>query len=173
MDLNRLRIERGRPGGGRRGWLALGALGAGAALLVAWSQLGGGSAPAVELGRVRRAGGADVQGGAAANGYVVARRQAALSTDVQGRLVELRVQEGDRVRAGDLIARLDTEQLEASLQRARGEVAQAEAMARWFQVDHDRLANLVQSGDARPSDLDLARARLRDGDEVRRREPGR
>ena len=165
-DLARLRIDRSSEnrhrGGGR--WVA--------ALLVpafgfrAWfarPRFGpGGRAAEVELSRVQRVGGAQAQTGTSANGYVVARRQAALSTDVQGRLVELRVQEGDRVRSGDILARLDTAQLEASLERARGEIAQARALAEWYQVDYDRLATLLQSGTTRRSDYDLAKARLRE-----------
>ena len=127
----------------------------------AWTRFGsGGRVPEVQVGRVQRVGGAQAQTGTSANGYVVARRQAALSTDVQGRLVELRVQEGDRVRRGDILGRLDTAQLDASLERARGEIAQARALAEWYQADYDRLATLLQSGTTTRSDYDLAKARL-------------
>ena len=162
-DLHRLRIDRRREGSGAgAGWVVAALLLLAAGGYFAWDRLAVGAARAleVELGRVQRIGGAAAQSGTSANGYVVARRQAALSTDIQGRLVELRVQEGDRVRAGDVIARLDTAQWEAALERARGEVAQAEALAEWYQADHDRLARLLETGDARPMDLDLARAKL-------------
>ncbi|MEC7726260.1 MAG: biotin/lipoyl-binding protein, partial [Planctomycetota bacterium] len=39
--------------------------------------------------------------GTAANGYIVAARRAALSSDVPGRIVELNVQEGSVVKKGD------------------------------------------------------------------------
>lgn len=42
-----------------------------------------------------------------ASGYVVARRRAVVSAKIQGRLEELRVEEGSRVREGALIARLE------------------------------------------------------------------
>ena len=55
------------------------------------------------------------------------------ATDVQvaaqvgGRLVELRVDEGDRVKTGDLVARLDTADAELALARATANIGQAEA----------------------------------------------
>jgi HlyD family secretion protein len=50
-----------------------------------------------------------------------------LSPEVGGRLLELHVAEGDRVHAGDLIARLDTTDTEIALRRARAEHDQAQA----------------------------------------------
>src|ERR687897_802110 len=47
-----------------------------------------------------------------------------------GQLLELRVAEGDRVAAGDVIARLDTRDTELSLQRVRAERQQADAQVR-------------------------------------------
>src|SRR5437016_4461492 len=58
------------------------------------------------------------------------------ATDVQvaaqvgGRLIELRVREGDRVNVGDVIARLDTADAEIALARVRAERAQADAQRR-------------------------------------------
>ncbi|HEX7573604.1 MAG TPA: biotin/lipoyl-binding protein, partial [Bacteroidota bacterium] len=43
----------------------------------------------------------------AANGYVVAQRKAAVASKGTGRLVYLGVEEGDKVRKGEIIARLD------------------------------------------------------------------
>lgn len=43
-----------------------------------------------------------------ASGYVVARRKAVVSAKIQGRLSELRVEEGSRVREGEVIARLES-----------------------------------------------------------------
>jgi RND family efflux transporter MFP subunit len=53
-----------------------------------------------------------------ASGYVVARRQAVVSAKIQGRLEELRVEEGSEVAAGDF---------QAAVQRARAAVQRAEA----------------------------------------------
>jgi RND family efflux transporter MFP subunit len=62
-----------------------------------------------------------------ASGYVIARRKAVVSAKIQGRLAALNVEEGDRVRRGDTIARLDAEDLAAQVQRARAQVQRAEA----------------------------------------------
>ena len=42
-----------------------------------------------------------------ASGYLVARKQSVVSSKIQGRLSELRVEEGSVVRSGDVIARLE------------------------------------------------------------------
>jgi HlyD family secretion protein len=58
------------------------------------------------------------------------------ATDVQvaaqvgGRVLELRVAEGDRVKPGDLVARLDTADAELALARAKADRQQAEAQLR-------------------------------------------
>jgi HlyD family secretion protein len=53
-----------------------------------------------------------------------------VSADVAGRILELRVTEGDRVNAGDLIATLDTRDTELQMQRARADRAAAAAQLR-------------------------------------------
>lgn len=62
-----------------------------------------------------------------ASGYVVARRKAVVSAKIQGRLSELRVEEGSRVRQGDTLARLEDSDYAASVERARAAVQQADA----------------------------------------------
>jgi membrane fusion protein YbhG len=69
-----------------------------------------------------------------------------LGPEVGGRILELRALEGDRVNAGDLIARLDTRDTELALTRARAERAQADAQLR-----------LLQAG-SRPEDIRQAQA---------------
>ena len=71
-----------------------------------------------------------------------------ISPQVGGRLLDLRVVEGDRVKAGDLIAKLDTADAELSLARAHAEHDQAEAQLR-----------LLQAG-ARPEDIRQAEAQV-------------
>ncbi len=53
-----------------------------------------------------------------------------LSAEVGGRLLELRIDEGARVHAGDVIARLDTRDTELAIARARAERDQADAQLR-------------------------------------------
>ena len=131
---------------------------------VGWRELGTArsSAPAVEVGRVLRVGGADNQSGVSANGYIVARRRAALSTDIQGRLVEVPVEEGSRVEAGALIARIDTRQVEASRARAAADLEQARANAELARLESERQEKLFADGHSSASERDAAAAeRLR------------
>jgi HlyD family secretion protein len=57
-----------------------------------------------------------------------------VASDVGGRLIELRVMEGDRVAAGDLIGRLDATDTELQIARARAERAEADAQLRTLQA---------------------------------------
>lgn len=63
----------------------------------------------------------------AASGYLVARRKAVVSAKIQGRLSDLRVEEGSRVREGQLIARLESSDYEAQVRRAAANVERAQA----------------------------------------------
>ena len=71
-----------------------------------------------------------------------------VASDVGGRLIELRVMEGDRVAAGDLIGRLDATDAELQIARARADRAAAEAQLR-----------ALQAG-ARPEDIRQAQAEV-------------
>jgi RND family efflux transporter MFP subunit len=77
-----------------------------------------------------------------ASGYVVARRKAVVSAKIQGRLADLRVEEGSRVREGDVIARLESTDYEAQVAQSRARVAAvqsqtAAAEARIARADAD------------------------------------
>ena len=71
-----------------------------------------------------------------------------VAAEVAGRITELRVDEGDRVRAGDVIARLDTRDTDLQIQRLRAERATADAQLR-----------LLQAG-SRPEDIGQAQAQV-------------
>jgi HlyD family secretion protein len=62
-----------------------------------------------------------------ASGYLVARRKAVVSAKIQGRLADLRVEEGSRVRKDEILALLERADYEASVGRARASVQRAEA----------------------------------------------
>ena len=62
-----------------------------------------------------------------ASGQIVAQRYADIGSSVMGRLVELRVKEGDPVRAGQILARIDAVQAAASAAAASARVKGAEA----------------------------------------------
>jgi HlyD family secretion protein len=57
-----------------------------------------------------------------------------VAAEVAGRLVELRVDEGDRVKRGDVIARLDTRDTELRIAGAEAERAAADAQMRLLQA---------------------------------------
>jgi RND family efflux transporter MFP subunit len=62
-----------------------------------------------------------------ASGYVVARRQATVSSKITGRLAAVLVEEGQRIAAGQVIARLDNTNATAALAQAEARVGEAEA----------------------------------------------
>jgi HlyD family secretion protein len=85
----------------------------------------------------------------AASGYVEAETKADLSPKITSRITELRVTEGTRVKKGDIIARLDHQDLDAQLAEAEAAFARAAA-------DLVREKNLFRQGLAPQSDLDAA-----------------
>jgi RND family efflux transporter MFP subunit len=62
-----------------------------------------------------------------ASGYIVARRRATVSSKVTGKVVKVMLEEGQRVEAGDVIARLDDSNWKASLAQSNAQLQQAEA----------------------------------------------
>jgi RND family efflux transporter MFP subunit len=62
-----------------------------------------------------------------ASGYIVARREAIVSSKIQGRLSDLRVEEGSVVKNGEVLARLESDDYVAAVERARAQLQQAEA----------------------------------------------
>ena len=71
-----------------------------------------------------------------------------VAAEVGGRLVDLQVAEGDRVSAGDLVALLDTRDIDLQIGRARADRAAADAQVR-----------LLQAG-ARPQEIRQAEAQV-------------
>ena len=145
-DLSKLRIDRDAPPAVRR---ALGRTlviaGAAAVLVVAallW--LRGGSAVPVQVAVASAdAGGPGGPPGAAtsvtANGYVVARTRASVSSKVPGRLAFLGVSEGSVVRQGEIIARLENADYQAQVSQAEATVASARAQLIETQAERDQL----------------------------------
>ncbi len=114
-----------------------------------------------------------------ASGYVVARRQATVSSKVTGKVVEVLVEEGMRVEQDQVVARLDdtTQQAQLSLALARVESSRAlldeiEAQLRNARLERDRLRDLAarnltsrSSVDAAEATFDQLAARLETGRE--------
>lgn len=64
-----------------------------------------------------------------ASGNIRARRSSDISSDVSGRIVELLVEEGDKVQADQLLLRLDQTQFQAAVGRAEAALSQTRAQA--------------------------------------------
>jgi HlyD family secretion protein len=62
-----------------------------------------------------------------ANGVVQAARKINLSPKAEGRIVQLYVEEGDPVKQGELVARMDSQRLQAQVNQYRGTLAKAQA----------------------------------------------
>ncbi len=62
-----------------------------------------------------------------ASGYVVARRQATVSSKITGMVQQVLIEEGDHVQAGQVIARLDPSNARASEVQSQAQVGQAQA----------------------------------------------
>jgi HlyD family secretion protein len=99
----------------------------------------------------------------AASGTVEAT-DAALAFQAPGRIVEVRVHEGDRVRAGDTVAALDRAELEA--RRGQSIAALAVARARLAEMEHGARAEEVVQARAADS---AATVRARDAERDRDR----
>lgn len=103
-----------------------------------------------------------------ASGYVVAQRKAAVASKGTGRLEALYVEEGDRVQAGQVIARLEHRDVEAGLAEARARadlaraaLAQAKAELYEAEVAYNRLKTLVRDTTVSRAEFDAADARYR------------
>lgn len=192
--LNELRIEgqqRESDGGGSPRWVWP-ALGVVVVLVliagVAWWYFG--ARPiAVQTATAVASGAAGAPGAVLqATGYITARRQATVSTQITGTLNQVLIEEGDRVQKGQVIARLEDSALRASLNvaqanilSAQAQVAQAQAQLAQAQADSRRQDQLAASGmlskqaaeqartavatfaaqlDARRREVDSARAQL-------------
>lgn len=103
-----------------------------------------------------------------ASGYVVAQRKAAVASKATGRLVWVGVEEGSRVRRGDVLARLEDadvraqqSQAEANLRNARTVREQALAELRDAELSFRRAQSLLSEGIVARADFDAADARYR------------
>jgi RND family efflux transporter MFP subunit len=159
-DLSALRMDPGeieyRPRRGWIGWLiALAAAGA----LAAWALLAPAPflLPRVETTSVQAVTPTEASTVLTATGYTYARERAAVGAKVIGRVVELRVDEGDRVHKGDVIAVLDSADLRAAIDQNRAAVAEVRAKLADAARERGRQEKLVAAGASPQSTLDAAR----------------
>ena len=103
----------------------------------------------------------------AASGYLVARHRATLSSKVLGRVAWLGVEEGSRVAKGQVLARLEAadlqasrEQTAASLQQAELDLSRAEALVKDGVLDRSTLDKLRSSATVLKAQLKFQDAQL-------------
>jgi RND family efflux transporter MFP subunit len=102
-----------------------------------------------------------------ATGYVTARRRATVASNITGKLIEVNVEEGMAVKAGQVLARLDDATLKATLALAE---AQVEAARRGVRENEVRLNEATQAlarqrqllkiGVGTPAELEAAEAQV-------------
>jgi RND family efflux transporter MFP subunit len=101
-----------------------------------------------------------------ASGYVTAERKAAVASKVTGRLVALFVEEGSKIKKGQVIARLESEDVEAArsqaqanLNVARYNLEQASADESDAALQFKRNQELIKKGYIARSEYDTSEAR--------------
>jgi RND family efflux transporter MFP subunit len=164
--LRSLRIERGgegRPEAARSPlWpvaFAVGALVIG--VVIGWAVKPAPSAPPPKPVPAEgpRATQASAAGGLVASGYVVARRQATVAAEVTGLLLEVRVEEGQHVRQGEVLAVLEPTLARAEARSALARTAAADAELAEAGRVLNRARELTRQGFASEASLTAARAR--------------
>jgi RND family efflux transporter MFP subunit len=121
---------------GRRRWVAGGVLALVALIAAgAWFGLSGGAALPVRTVTAQ-----PIAGGAAnasvldATGYVTARRQATVSAQITGTLIEVLIEEGDHVKVGQVLGRLEDTAQRAALAQAQAQLKSARALLVQYQA---------------------------------------
>lgn len=95
-----------------------------------------------------------------ATGYTYARIRAAVGSKIVGRILELPIDEGDTLAKGQLIAVLDSDNLNAELRQAEAALLETKANLADAQREKARQQRLVGSGVQAQSELDAADTRL-------------
>lgn len=117
----------------------------------------------------------ELRGEVMGTGTLEARVKTTISPRIQERLAEVFVDQGDTVKAGQLLARLDDAELKqqvavaeaalaaagATVARVRTDEARAQAVLQQARLQHQRLAELVSDKAASQEELDKATADLR------------
>lgn len=100
-----------------------------------------------------------------ASGYVMPRREATVSSKVTGKVVEVLIEEGMKVEAGQVLARLDSSNVEANLNLAEAQILASRAQLAETKVRLDdarkewgRVRELAERKIASTSELDRAEA---------------
>ena len=131
--LNQLRIDRSQPpsSNGHGKWWATGIVVIIIAASAAWYLMRPSGVPiTTAVAQALTSGASGTSAGPSlldASGYIVARRQATVSSKVTGKVVKVMLEEGQRVEAGQIIALLDDSNWRAALAQSKAQLQQAQA----------------------------------------------
>ncbi len=147
-DLTALRIDRDQPPGGRRlVWPVVATLlVVAAAALILWTRRSGGVTlrpPEVTTTRIALVTPTQASTVLSASGYIVARSKAEISPKTVGRIAWLNLEEGQRVKKGELVARLESQELEAQKKQYLATKDQVVAQLDNAKRDRDRAKALL------------------------------
>jgi len=138
--LGQLRIDRGEPppsaAAGRRTWILGGGVALAALIAVgAWLALHARAAAVVHTVAAQAIGGRGAGASVLdATGYVTARRQATVSAQITGTVAAVLIEEGDHVKEGQVIGRLDDTAQRAALAQAQAQLHTAQALLQQAQA---------------------------------------
>lgn len=166
-DLSVLRMERegaankpGEAGRSRRLLVGLVVLAAAAIFAVVAVPRLPWIAPEIEAATVRVLTPGEASQVLTATGYTYARERASVGAKIIGRVERLLVDEGDRVRRGDTIAVLDSDDLVAELQQRRAALLEARANLADAQRQESRFARLLAEKAIAQAEYDAEATRL-------------
>ena len=98
-----------------------------------------------------------------ASGYVTARREATVSSKVTGKVTEVLIEEGMKVKEGQILARLDDTNIKTGLEVAQAQLESAQisleetrALLKQAQNEYNRATELAKQNITSQSDLDKA-----------------
>ena len=167
-SISQLKIDRSAPPSAPGNWLLPGIIAAVVVIGLLWWFLGASSRGAilVETDVARTPPSVAAASSVLdASGYVVARRQATVSSKVTGKVLDVFIEEGMRVEKDQVVATLDdaTQQAQlalatAQVNSARAGLVEIEAALRAARLERDRLRDLAQRDLVSRSSLDNAEA---------------
>jgi len=119
----------------------------------------GGAAASVSVGpeNVVTVGAGEIRTGPLLSGELRAAREATVRAKMPGSVLEVRAEEGQAVRRGAVIARIEARPLQDALLSSQSAVRSAEQSLAVAEREADRTASLVKGGALAERDLELAR----------------
>lgn len=163
VDLSALRIDKssksGAPGRGRK-WLHLLWLLLPIVIYFGYQVAIKQVTPAtkVKIATAQMLTGSEASAELVATGYVVAQVKAAVASKATGRLEVLNVEEGDIVKANQILAILDNDDVKADQARAVANLAMARADSADAVIKYNRASELIKSGSTTQDVVDASKA---------------